>query len=122
MCANHEGLINAIKRIDSSRVGTRTNSAVAVTNHTKAIKEARSGDYTYGHYTFASVNKIVAAMMNPSELFKQQPELNASHMLGVGSVFLDIGSGFGYPNLVATARVGCGGLGIEISSNRVRSC
>jgi hypothetical protein len=122
MCANHEGLIDAIETFDECKPATRSNSKTADSNHIRAIKAARSGDYTYGHYTLGSVKKVVSAMMNPVELLEGATYLDATHSLTSSSLFLDIGSGFGYPNFVATAIVGCDGLGIEISDNRVKSC
>jgi hypothetical protein len=68
------------------------------------------------------VNKVIHAMMNPAETFKRFSNLNTTHKLTPDSVFLDIGSGFGYPNFVATATVGCEGLGIEIVNRRVLDC
>jgi len=68
------------------------------------------------------VNKVINAMMNPAETFKLFSNLNATHQLTHDSVFLDIGSGFGFPNFVATATVGCEGLGIEIADRRVEDC
>ena len=34
------------------------------------------------------------------------------------SIFLDIGSGFGYPNFLATGMTGCRGVGVEVSEVR----
>jgi hypothetical protein len=79
MCANHEGLIDAIEMRNVDKPGTRSNTTTANTSKNRAIKAAPSGDYTYGHYTLGSVKKVVSAMMNPVKMFGEVSNLDATH-------------------------------------------
>lgn len=116
-CKDKEAIKEVLVRKDSNRIGTRANIIDKTSDLVTKSPADGSVNFGYGQFTFDSLIKIVKAMVQPQKLLTMKP-VPAWFRLKTYNHFLDIGSGFGYPNLVATAYRGCYGLGIEVADPR----
>ena len=76
----------------------------------QAIKDSVACQYTYGHYTHGGLCKVIDALINPYHAIGQpwdSSAIDASYSIKPSSVFLDIGSGYGFPCFMVAAAVGC---------------
>lgn len=73
----------------------------------------------YAHYTCEALASIMSQLADPKELFaKAQLAFDSSFELSSHSIFLDIGSGLGFPTFFAAGMMRCKSIGIEACKAR----
>ena len=102
---------------DAQRPSTRSNVLLDGSRASQALRCSENANLTYGHYTAAAYNQMIQAMLRPEAHFPRNG-LDISYYMNESSCFLDIGSGFGFPNFMVAATVGCLSYGVEICARR----
>ena len=116
----YEGSQELVISKNKYKPATRANNLLDGSREAQAIRCSENAQHGYGHYTDCANKRMIKAMNNPKEAFGQEFEDEA--FMTERSLFLDIGCGFGFPNFMVAAIIGCQSYGVDIVPVRAKAC